>query len=275
MCLKGNLAFRYFHTQTNQESPMSEMSRRKILAVGTALGTATATTALAGTFGNPDEPAQGIEKPHTQPRGAVDRGPQTQALSSQFPNAFTPPATDVGGMPQFWASFNNAPRRVQEGGWARQVTQADFQIASSISGVNMRLDAGGIRELHWHQASEWGFMTYGQCRLTVLDEDGRAYVQDVGAGDLWFFPAGQPHSLQGLGMDGCEFLIVFDDGKASEFNTLLVSDWLAHTPPDVLAKNFGVPADTFKSIPLADLWIFQGKEPGPLSEGQAAGESGG
>ena len=40
-----------------------------------------------------------------------------------------PPATDVGSMPLIWASFNNAPRRIQNGGWARQVTQADFAIS--------------------------------------------------------------------------------------------------------------------------------------------------
>jgi oxalate decarboxylase len=100
-------------------------------------------------------------------------------------------------------------------------------------------------------------------------------VQDVGEGDLWFFPAGRPHSLQGLGPQGCEFLIVFDNGHASEFNTLLVTDWLAHTPPEVLALNFGVPAETFKSIPLHNLWIFHGKEPGALAADQAAVRSGG
>jgi oxalate decarboxylase len=97
---------------------MNEVSRRKMLTVGAALGTVTATTALAGTFGNPDEPAQGVETTQKHPRGAVDPGPQNQALSGQFPKAFTPPATDVGDLPQFWASFNIAPRRIQEGGWA-------------------------------------------------------------------------------------------------------------------------------------------------------------
>src|SRR5215469_11510389 len=45
---------------------------------------------------------------------------------------------------------------------------------------------------------------------------------------------------------------------------------MAHTPPDVLAKNFGVPVDAFKNIPLQNRWIFQGKVPGPLAEAQAA-----
>jgi oxalate decarboxylase len=89
---------------------------------------------------------------------------------------------------------------------------------------------------------------------------------------LWYFPAGLPHSLQGLGPDGAEFLLVFDNGYASEFNTLLLTDFMAHIPPDVLAQNFTVPAETFRDIPLSNLWIFQGKEPGPLAaDRQAAG----
>ena len=110
-------------------------------------------------------------------------------------------------------------------------------------------------------------MTYGHCRVTVIDPLGRPHVADVKEGDIWYFPAGYPHSLQGLGPDGCEFVICFDDGAASEFNTLLVTDWFAHTPPAVLAEN-SVPAETFAKTPLNDLWIFQGKVPGAAcSEG--------
>ena len=247
------------------------VSRREILAAGAVAGVgAFATRASAASLGNPDEPPQGIVNTQRNPRSAVDPGPQNPALSGQFRAAFTPPATDVGGLPEFWASFNNAPRRIQDGGWARQVTQDDFQVSTSISGVNMRLNAGGIRELHWHRAAEWGFMTYGNCRVTALDPEGRAFVADVKEGDLWYFPVGFPHSLQGLGPDGAEFLLAFDDGEQSEFNTLLVTDWIAHTPPDVLAVNFGVPAETFSKIFLHDLWIFQSAVPGPLAADQDA-----
>jgi oxalate decarboxylase len=134
----------------------------------------------------------------------------------------------------------------------------------------MRLTAGGLRELHWHVFAEWAFMTYGSCRVTVLDPAGHAYVADVNEGDLWFFPPGFPHSLQGLGPDGCEFVIAFDDGHASEFNTLLVTDFLAHTPPDILSQNFAVPTEAFSKIPLYDRYIFQSDLPGPLAADQAA-----
>jgi oxalate decarboxylase len=224
-----------------------------------------ASTARAASFGNPDEPPQGAINAKNA-ASITDPGPQNQAIASQFPSAVSPPATDIGSLQMNWASFNNAPRRIQNGGWARQVTQATFPISDTISGVNMRLTAGGIRELHWHQAAEWAFMTYGNCRVTVLDELGRPYVADVKEGDVWYFPAGYPHSLQGLGPDGCEFVICFDDGAASEFNTLLVTDWVLHTPPSVLSQNFGTSAETFAKNPLHDLWIFQGKVPGDLSD---------
>src|SRR5436190_955704 len=245
------------------------LSRRDVLATAAAGARMSATAAAAASFGNPDEPPQGATNANN-PASVTDPGPQNPAMRDQLQSAFTPPPTDVGALPQIWASFNIAPRRIQAGGWARQVTQADFPISTTVSGVNMRLTAGGIRELHWHQAAEWAFMTYGNCRITVLDTMGRPYVADVKEGDLWYFPAGYPHSLQGLGPDGCEFVICFDDGAASEFNTLLVTDWFIHTPPAVLAANFGLAAETFAKIPLHDLWIFQGKVPGDLSAVRAA-----
>ena len=209
------------------------VSRREILVAGAAGAVMSASTARAASFGNPDEPPQGAINARN-PASSTDPGPQNQAVASQFPSAVSPPATDVGSLQMNWASFNNAPRRIQNGGWAREVTQSTFPISTTIAGVNMRLTAGGIRELHWHQAAEWAFMTYGNCRVTVLDTKGQPYVADVKEGDLWYFPAGYPHSLQGLGPDGCEFVICFDDGAASEFNTLLLTDWTAHTPPPSL-----------------------------------------
>jgi Cupin len=88
-------------------------------------------------------------------------------------------------------------------------------------------------------------MLYGSARITAIDVEGGNFIDDVGVGDLWYFPSGVPHSIQGLGPDGCEFLLVFDDGDFDEDNTFLISDWFKHTPNDILAKNFGVPASLF------------------------------
>jgi oxalate decarboxylase len=250
------------------EINMTDMKRRSVLAGVAAGAVAIGASAAAQTrFGNPDRPPEGAI--NSTPKALSEPGPQNPVLRDVLPSFNNPPPTDVGGMAIPWASFNLAHKRIQAGGWAREVTTKAFPISKDIAGVNMRLGPGGVRELHWHQQAEWAIMVSGEVRITTLDSKGRAEVADVREGDIWYFPPGLPHSLQGLGADGGEFVLAFDDGDAGEFNTLMVSEWLAHTPPDILAQNFGVPADKFKNIPLDQLWIYQGAQAGPLSADQA------
>ena len=94
-------------------------------------------------------------------------------------------------------------------------------------------------------------MLYGKARITSVDQDGRNFIEDVKEGDLWYFPSGLPHSIQAL-EDGCEFLLVFDDGSFSENSTFQVTDWLAHTPDEVIAANFGISKDVVASLPVEE-----------------------
>jgi oxalate decarboxylase len=152
------------------------------------------------------------------------------------------------------------------------VTVREFGVSKNIAGVNMRLNAGGVRELHWHKAAEWAYMLYGSARITAIDAQGRNFADDVGVGDLWYFPAGIPHSIQGLGPDGCEFLLVFDDGDFDEDNTFLITDWFKHTPAEVLGKNFGAPPTLFGHTPdPSERYIFPAPLPGPLASDKIAG----
>src|SRR5258705_2617859 len=165
-------------------------SRRDMLAataVGGVVTAATMNTANATpvksdiSFGNPNDPPQGAINARN-PRSVSDPGPQNPAIRDQFPSAFSPPPTDVGSMPLSWASFNNAPRRIQNGGWPRQVTQDSFPVSDMISGVNMRLTAGGKRKLHCHLAADWGFMPYGNYRITGLDASVSAVMVGMAEG---------------------------------------------------------------------------------------------
>ncbi len=74
----------------------------------------------------------------------------------QNPDLLVPPSTDHGTLPNLRFSFSDAHMRLEPGGWTRQVTQRELAVAKSIAGVNMRLNAGGVRELHWHKASGVG-----------------------------------------------------------------------------------------------------------------------
>jgi oxalate decarboxylase len=103
-----------------------------------------------------------------------------------------------------------------------------------------------------------------------LNPDGTVFIGDVTKGDLWLFPAGFPHSIQGLNPDGCEFLLVFNEGDFSEENTFLLSEWVAHTPPEVLAKNMGLDAKELAMLPKDEMFIFPADLPGSLEEDRLA-----
>jgi oxalate decarboxylase len=192
-------------------------------------------------------------------------------LDGQNPDSIWPPATDSKSLVQnFKYPFSFANKRTYEGGWSREVTIRELPVSKQLAGVNMRLTAGGVRELHWHTAGEWSIMLYGTARLTAIDADGKSFVTDIAKNDLWYFPTGIPHSIQGLGPDGCEFMLVFDDGNFSETETLLLSDAMAHLPPDVLAKNFAVDQQALRNVPKQELFIFQTDVPGSLEADQKA-----
>lgn len=193
-------------------------------------------------------------------------GPKNPTAEAMEPDSMYPPTTDAGGQPPFKYPFAMAHKRIEDGGWTRQVTVRDFPLSKKMAGVEMRLVKGGVRELHWHVGGEWAFMTAGSARITAVDQHGRGFVEDVKEGDLWLFPGGVPHSIQGLGEDGCQFLLVFDDGNFNEFETFLLTDWLHHTPKEVLAKNFGVSESVFANVPKREKFIFPTELPRPLAE---------
>jgi oxalate decarboxylase len=203
-------------------------------------------------------------------RSMNDPGPTDKALDAANPDVNLPPLSDAGGVPTFKYPFSLSNKRVYQGGWSREVTVRELPVSKDIAGVNMRLTAGGIRELHWHTAAEWAIMLYGSARITAIDADGRSFVRDTREGDLWYFPTGIPHSIQGLGPDGAEFLLVFDDGNFSEYATVLLSDLMAHTPRQVMAKNFGIAQLALENIRNEELFIFQAAVPGPLAADQKA-----
>src|SRR5258707_1131126 len=220
-------------------------------------------------FSNGPQPIRGD-------RGASIMGPRNVPLERENPDLLASPSTDAGTIPNLKFSYAAARNRLTDGGWAREVTIRELPVATEMAGVNMRLKPGGIRELHWQREAEGAYMLAGRCRITAVDAQGRNFIDDVGVGDLWNFPAGIPHSIQGL-EEGCEFLLVFDDGNFSENETFLITDWFVHTPRDVLAKNFGVPEAAFANIPIDvehDRYIFSAPVPGPLASDEIVSPAG-
>jgi oxalate decarboxylase len=245
-----------------------KVSRRKFLASSTALATAVGALSGVGATQQTQENARKVSD-----KSKSDPGPTNVPLDAQNPSSVVPPVTDAGSVPVFKYPFSLSHKRLHSGGWSREVTVRELPVSKSIAGVDMRLTAGGIRELHWHAAAEWAFMLYGSARITAIDANGKSFVADVNEGDLWYFPTGIPHSIQGLAPDGAEFLLVFDDGNFSEYATVLLSEWMAHTPREVLAKNFGVATQALNKLQTEELFIFQSEVPPPLAADQRAAAS--
>ena len=250
------------------DSNNNQLSRRGFLGVGSAaLAAVAGGLAVSGATAQEGQPAGNARTD----RSATDPGPTNALLDAQNPDSAWPPATDSKSLvPTFKYPFSLANKRAYEGGWSREVTVRELPVSKSLAGVNMRLTAGGVRELHWHTAAEWAIMLYGTARITAIDADGKSFVADTKKNDLWYFPSGIPHSIQGLGPDGAEFMLVFDDGEFSESETVLLSDSMAHLPPEVLSKNFGVAEMALKKLPKQELFIFQTAVPGPLEVDQRA-----
>src|SRR6266702_3829720 len=174
---------------------------------------------MKNVFHQGTEAGDQVPQPIRDGAGATDPGPRNILLDRQNPDILTPPSTDAGTLPNLKFSFALAHNRLQEGGWARHVTVRELPIATTLAGVNMRLNPGGVRELHWHKEAEWAYMLNGRARISAIDQEGRNFLDDVGVGDIWNFPAGIPHSIPGL-EEGCEFLLVFDDGNFPAASTI-------------------------------------------------------
>lgn len=206
----------------------------------------------------------------------TDPGPHDEELQRQNSDQFAPPGTDYGGLPNAkWPmALSHNRHGLQNSGWARQQNTDQMPVAKQMAGVDMRLEPNAYRELHWHSANEWSYIFNGSVRVAAVDEAGRTFVDDLKAGDVWFFPAGKPHSIQAL-EDGVEFLLVFDEGDFSEDATFLVSELFLRNPKSVLAKDLRVDTSAFDNIPKDELYIFPGTPaPKNISDQNSTGPAG-
>ena len=225
---------------------------------------------------DPDQAPRSSQAEGFENRGATILGPRNPAVEAQNPDQMAAPSTDAGTVPNLKFPYAAAHNRVLSGGWAREVTTRELPVATEMAGVNMRLTPGGIRELHWHKEAEWAYMIAGSVRISVLNELGQMFTDDLGVGDLWYFPPGLPHSIQAF-EDGAEFVLVFDDGGFSENETFLLTDWFEHTPREVLAKNFGVDRSVLDALPqdiAHTRYLFGGDVPSHAESGCAVGPAG-
>ena len=163
-----------------------------------------------------------------------------------------PRSTGAGdALPSYKSSFNTQALHTYQGGTSKMVNEADFPASKSVAGVLMTLEPGGLRELHWHpNADEWQYVSKGRIRLTVFASTAGARVEELGPGDVGFVPMGFGHSLETVGDEPAEAILIVSTGDYQEIG---LSGWLASNPTYVMETNFvGTPPAVIDRLPQGE-----------------------
>lgn len=116
------------------------------------------------------------------------------------------------------------------------VDSTTFKVSKTIAAALVTIEPGGLREMHWHpNADEWQYWIRGEGRMTVFNTGPMATTMDFHAGDIGVVKRNFGHYIQNTGTTELQFVTVF---KAPEYQEVSLVDWLAHTPPAMVAQTF-------------------------------------
>jgi len=140
-----------------------------------------------------------------------------------------------------------APAKKTKGGEVLIVDSSTFKVSTSMAAAIVTIHPGGMRELHWHQnADEWQYFISGTGRMTVLATGHRARTMDFEAGDVGYVQHTLPHYIENTGDNDLRFLEMF---KSSRYQDLSLSEWLAHTPPELVMAHLNIDKAAYDAIP--------------------------
>ncbi|KAF9692986.1 hypothetical protein EKO04_009085 [Ascochyta lentis] len=224
------------------------------MRLSAAVGVLFASSAFAGVVKR-QTPFSDGEPTDGRGKGAPILGGTNSQVDIENPSNLGQQSTDAGTVPNLKWRFSDSKTRIYPGGWVREQVDNDLPQSHDIAAAQQHLKKGAIRELHWHRVAEWGQVLFGRVLVSAVDENGRHQVTELGFGDIWYFPKGQAHTVQGLD-DENEYLLAFDDGNFDAAGTTFnLDDWLAKTPKSILAKSFGLPESTFDDLPKTNPYI--------------------
>ena len=138
------------------------------------------------------------------------------------------------------------PTKQTKGGEVRIVDSSNFKVSTTAMAM-VTVRPGGMRELHWHpNADEWQYFIAGKGRMTVVATGNKARTMDFQEGDVGYVQKSLLHYVENTGDTDLVFLEIF---KADRFQDLSFSEWLAHTPPELVMAHLKIDQATFDAIP--------------------------
>jgi len=144
-------------------------------------------------------------------------------------------------------TMQHPPAKRTKSGEVRIIDSSSFKISQNIAAAVVTVRPGGMRELHWHpNADEWQFFISGKARMTVFATGGRARTMDFETGDVGYVLKTLPHYVENTGNTDLKFLEMF---KSSYYQDLALSEWLSHTPPELVAAHLNLDKATLEAMP--------------------------
>jgi oxalate decarboxylase len=139
------------------------------------------------------------------------------------------------------------PTRRTKSGEVRIVDSSTFKVSTNVAMAMVTVHPGGMRELHWHpNADEWQYYIAGKGRMTVVSTGNRARTMDFHVGDVGYVEKTLLHYIENTGDTDLIFLEMF---KSSFYQDLSLSEWLAHTPPELVMAHLNIDKATLDAIP--------------------------
>jgi oxalate decarboxylase len=147
-------------------------------------------------------------------------------------NAGTPPEP-------FTFSLGSAPTISKtKGGTVQIADTSNFKVSTTVAAALATIEPGALRQMHWHpNADEWQYYIKGKARMGVFNTGPNVLTMDFNPGDIGYVPRNFGHYVQNVGDTELQFIAVF---RSSRYEEISLSDWLVHSPPEMVAETLNV-----------------------------------
>jgi oxalate decarboxylase len=101
--------------------------------------------------------------------------------------------------------------------------------------------------MHWHpNADEWQYYIKGKARMGVFNTGPNVLTMDFNPGDIGYIKRNYGHYVQNVGDTELQFFAVF---RTPQYEEMSLSDWLTHSPPEMVAQHLNVDEATISKWP--------------------------
>ena len=139
------------------------------------------------------------------------------------------------------------PSRETKSGMVQVADSTNFFVSKTIAATMVTIKPGGMRAMHWHpNADEWNYWMKGNGRVTVFNTGPAAITADFHAGDIGYVKKALGHYVENTGNTDLVYMEVF---RADRFQEVTLSDWLAHSPIDMVAETLNLDPSVITQFP--------------------------